>query len=73
MNTVTTTEIVQALAPGDEVTLGGQRYVIEYRDGNRVGVLLPSPNTPNLSLIHISEPTRLRRISYAVFCLKKKK
>src|SRR5660397_258712 len=22
----------------------------------------------NLSLIHISEPTRLRRISYAVFC-----
>ena len=26
----------------------------------------------DLSLIHISEPTRLRRISYAVFCLKKK-
>src|SRR5660397_224635 len=26
-----------------------------------------------LSLIHISEPTRLRRISYAVFCLKKTK
>jgi len=26
----------------------------------------------HLSLIHISEPTRLRRISYAVFCLKKK-
>src|SRR5660398_308485 len=24
----------------------------------------------SLSLIHISEPTRLRRISYAVFCLK---
>src|SRR5660397_55051 len=23
-----------------------------------------------MSLIHISEPTRLRRISYAVFCLK---
>jgi len=30
------------------------------------GLILP------LSLIHISEPTRLRRISYAVFCLKKK-
>jgi len=29
--------------------------------------------TVHLSLIHISEPTRLRRISYAVFCLKKKK
>src|SRR5678815_3169446 len=26
---------------------------------------------PNLSLIHISEPTRLLSISYAVFCLKK--
>eukprot|EP00658_Telonema_sp_P-2_P023811 TRINITY_DN19554_c0_g1_i3.p1 TRINITY_DN19554_c0_g1~~TRINITY_DN19554_c0_g1_i3.p1 ORF type:complete len:391 (+),score=110.16 TRINITY_DN19554_c0_g1_i3:289-1461(+) len=29
--------------------------------------------TKNLSLIHISEPTRLLSISYAVFCLKKKK
>ena len=27
----------------------------------------------DLSLIHISEPTRPERISYAVFCLKKKK
>ena len=26
-----------------------------------------------MTLIHISEPTGLRRISYAVFCLKKKK
>ena len=26
----------------------------------------------HLSLIHISEPTRLALISYAVFCLKKK-
>src|SRR5665647_3317682 len=45
----------------------------------------PSPNTPRtvstrrdrttqpLSLIHISEPTRRTPISYAVFCLKKKK
>ena len=28
---------------------------------------------PELSLIHISEPTRQAEISYAVFCLKKKK
>ena len=28
---------------------------------------------PRLSLIHISEPTRQAEISYAVFCLKKKK
>ena len=27
----------------------------------------------HLSLIHISEPTRRTPISYAVFCLKKKK
>src|SRR5450756_2228180 len=32
----------------------------------------PLANVP-LSLIHISEPTRLGMISYAVFCLKKKK
>eukprot|EP00831_Metopus_contortus_P076867 TRINITY_DN71219_c0_g1_i4.p2 TRINITY_DN71219_c0_g1~~TRINITY_DN71219_c0_g1_i4.p2 ORF type:complete len:143 (+),score=18.82 TRINITY_DN71219_c0_g1_i4:179-607(+) len=30
-------------------------------------------NKQNLSLIHISEPTRPLYISYAVFCLKKKK
>ena len=41
-------------------------------------VLLPSGGAVyvegmNLSLIHISEPTRLGMISYAVFCLKKKK
>src|SRR5450756_1722703 len=30
-------------------------------------------NVKELSLIHISEPTRLGMISYAVFCLKKKK
>eukprot|EP00658_Telonema_sp_P-2_P046836 TRINITY_DN3516_c0_g1_i3.p1 TRINITY_DN3516_c0_g1~~TRINITY_DN3516_c0_g1_i3.p1 ORF type:complete len:187 (+),score=57.24 TRINITY_DN3516_c0_g1_i3:172-732(+) len=31
------------------------------------------PHNQLLSLIHISEPTRLLSISYAVFCLKKKK
>ena len=30
-------------------------------------------SSPKLSLIHISEPTRQAEISYAVFCLKKKK
>ena len=33
----------------------------------------PWSMTQILSLIHISEPTRLLSISYAVFCLKKKK
>jgi len=32
----------------------------------------PTDKLQYLSLIHISEPTRLGMISYAVFCLKKK-
>src|SRR5450756_3160998 len=37
-------------------------------------IVVPGPRTAlTLSLIHISEPTRLGMISYAVFCLKKKK
>src|SRR5665648_1107478 len=38
--------------------------------------MVPQKNSDkdhDLSLIHISEPTRLGMISYAVFCLKKKK
>ena len=46
-----------------------QTYLnILVRTEGRVGLI-----TLNLSLIHISEPTRLLSISYAVFCLKKKK
>src|SRR5678816_3403689 len=41
-----------------------------YEEG---GGSLPDLGVYNLSLIHISEPTRLLSISYAVFCLKKKK
>eukprot|EP00658_Telonema_sp_P-2_P080016 TRINITY_DN7885_c0_g2_i4.p1 TRINITY_DN7885_c0_g2~~TRINITY_DN7885_c0_g2_i4.p1 ORF type:complete len:138 (-),score=40.70 TRINITY_DN7885_c0_g2_i4:56-469(-) len=54
--------------------------------GSLFSAIIRSPNTPALSpraaaatshhflsLIHISEPTRLLSISYAVFCLKKKK
>ena len=42
----------------------GQQYIVSGVD--------PIP-VEHLSLIHISEPTRLGMISYAVFCLKKKK
>src|SRR5659263_708895 len=38
-----------------------------------LGDLLEPFRAQLLSLIHISEPTRLGMISYAVFCLKKKK
>src|SRR5674476_1578866 len=34
---------------------------------------ISADNPLYLSLIHISEPTRQAEISYAVFCLKKKK
>src|SRR5665648_1112004 len=37
------------------------------------GIEVPERSQYILSLIHISEPTRLGMISYAVFCLKKKK
>src|SRR5450756_2196841 len=39
----------------------------------RAGFLITVAQRSYLSLIHISEPTRLGMISYAVFCLKKKK
>ena len=43
-------------------------YVLRYRRRNGLIRLISG-----LSLIHISEPTRRTPISYAVFCLKKKK
>ena len=44
----------------------GNRTRALVRLGCRVIALEPQPD---LSLIHISEPTRLGMISYAVFCL----
>ena len=47
------------------------RWGIRYR-GGRARRRGPEGRQPQeLSLIHISEPTRPREISYAVFCLKK--
>src|SRR5665647_2628812 len=46
--------------------------IVEPLDGS--GCHRKTPPLPSkLSLIHISEPTRRTPISYAVFCLKKKK
>ena len=41
------------------------------QDGERPNIIFIMSD--DLSLIHISEPTRQAEISYAVFCLKKKK
>ena len=47
-----------------EFDLGTLKLMIPFA---AIGIII------GLSLIHISEPTRHLRISYAVFCLKKKK
>ena len=52
-----------------------QGLVESLRHIGQIGLPSATTNaiTPLLSLIHISEPTRRTPISYAVFCLKKKK
>src|SRR5450756_1901451 len=54
-------EVVRSLPHGDAAAV--------YAQARALG--LPEILGPALSLIHISEPTRLGMISYAVFCLKK--
>src|SRR5678816_2482846 len=54
------------LETGDEIVLKDEGDVAE---AIRASCAIPGVF---LSLIHISEPTRLLSISYAVFCLKKK-
>eukprot|EP00658_Telonema_sp_P-2_P009894 TRINITY_DN13697_c0_g1_i3.p1 TRINITY_DN13697_c0_g1~~TRINITY_DN13697_c0_g1_i3.p1 ORF type:complete len:263 (-),score=56.65 TRINITY_DN13697_c0_g1_i3:28-816(-) len=49
------------------------RKTVQLMSQNRLGQDPASGLHRDLSLIHISEPTRLLSISYAVFCLKKKK
>ena len=63
----------------EETQNGTATYIGSVTKGaeNAPGLIdLPAdvkPEGSTLSLIHISEPTRLGMISYAVFCLKKKK
>src|SRR5678815_3332907 len=61
-------------------TIGGPIFLPHFGEGgptvyngrNRSFFFFSLNGQRNLSLIHISEPTRLLSISYAVFCLKKK-
>src|SRR5678815_953294 len=58
----------QLIEAVDIITGAGTRFDPDaYRHARQTPVFF------GLSLIHISEPTRLLSISYAVFCLKKKK
>ena len=51
------------------------QIIVIYLGPGLLGMNNPCPagRGQGMSLIHISEPTRLRRNSYAVFCLKKKR
>ena len=51
---------------------GSEKLVTTLTRGYHFG-LAEMITQQDLSLIHISEPTRLLSILYAVFCLKKKK
>ena len=71
------TQVAAATAIGSDTEAGqasGDGSVASVADlpGKHIGVQLGTTGDI-LSLIHISEPTRQAEISYAVFCLKKKK
>src|SRR5665254_22747 len=65
---------VRSSAASDVYKRQEQRHVVAARR-EKIGQFRAKPargKVRELSLIHISEPTRLLSISYAVFCLKKK-
>src|SRR5665648_598625 len=61
----------------DQYVIGQEmaKKIISVAVYNHYKRLMQKPDDEDIeiSLIHISEPTRLGMISYAVFCLKKKK
>src|SRR5450759_375833 len=61
-------DVVKAQSVGAVVI--DSRVASEYAEGH-IKDAVNVPYREKLSLIHISEPTRLGMISYAVFCLKK--
>ena len=73
-------DVVSSLASGAVDNMEKYNYMLgqirTYQYLNQeISTLLnkKEQNDKDLSLIHISEPTRRTPISYAVFCLKKKK
>src|SRR5665647_739919 len=66
-------DAVALAAPAAGPTARALRVVAPWSRAEELGRRWTLPWPPPLSLIHISEPTRRTPISYAVFCLKKKK
>ena len=64
---------VQRIHGGVELTKQQQTLQHEALLSQKNEMNLSAKQVIALSLIHISEPTRRTPISYAVFCLKKKK
>src|SRR5678810_14350 len=63
----------QASVRSHHALVSGRRYSHDASVKVHRSPSTPVPTPGLLSLIHISEPTRQAEISYAVFCLKKKK
>src|SRR5680860_1838297 len=64
----------QNVRPISQIFLGEKRQPLPEEKGcTHTRTFTQPPTECALSLIHISEPTRRTPISYAVFCLKKKK
>src|SRR5678815_2590789 len=71
LNAIYGSEVARVSMRTDETAgpLVAERFGIDFTDTPGVGT---GKFSLELCLIHISEPTRLLSISYAVFCLKKK-
>ena len=72
MNMLPSILFVHGLATSGARTWDENGWLDLVQDANRESIVTDLPGHGALSLIHISEPTRLLSISYAVFCLKKK-
>ena len=65
--------MTSVMGPGKAVLVCAEPEYLDLAIGLDLSVGYLELADFNLSLIHISEPTRQAEISYAVFCLKKKK
>src|SRR5450756_2968266 len=66
-------ELMDRMLPTEDTRVSKQMRSTFRKEGIDIRTETTVKEVLELSLIHISEPTRLGMISYAVFCLKKKK